>query len=605
MNCSNSKILIKNMLGMLLFTLLCVLSLSFLHLSNPGAVKAFLTQGVFFKAVITFAVIFLSYSTLYGFISSLPAVNTVLTVFFVFFGFAVNTVFKVTGTPMIPSDLLLAESLGNITSFVDLEFSRWDLFSALTAISSIALGFLFFRKKRQTRAIKKGILSLVLFLVLFYLLGFNSTVIDKVLSNLGCGLKEADAASDYRQNGMLLSFIPKMRDLLPPEIEGYTARYIYDIKKETQKSGSEFKKQKIKPNIIVIQNEAWWDPTKLENVYFSSDPMEFYRSRGENLITGELVTPVYGGGTCMPEFEFLTGFSTRFLPEGSYPYIQAVDKNTPSLPKILRDKGYETSAIHPFDGDFYNRDKAFEYLGFDSFIDIDKMQDPETRGIYVSDDRVADYIIGKFNRKKSDRIFIFGITMQNHGDYTSKRYASYDVLVRSASLSEADRMGLEEFTQGVFDADKSFEKLTEYFKSVDEPTVIIMYGDHLPLLGDNGSTYFDGGLIENPGWFDFRQHEEMQKTPYAIWSNYDAEIEVPKLMSPGALSCQVLKISGVGDVPVYYDAINNFYKKYPVCSSSMTKNKNLENVQSADKKSLSTYELLQYDLLYGNRYALK
>ena len=50
-------------------------------------------------------------------------------------------------------------------------------------------------------------------------------------------------------------------------------------------------------------------------------------------------------------FEFLTGNSMAFLPQGSIPYQQYITKELPALPAYLASLGYETVATHPYYAD--------------------------------------------------------------------------------------------------------------------------------------------------------------------------------------------------------------------------------------------------------------
>ena len=119
-----------------------------------------------------------------------------------------------------------------------------------------------------------------------------------------------------------------------------------------------------KVNVIIIQNEAWWNPALLKNVNYSVDLMEGINSLSENVVRGTFVTPVYAGGTCLPEFEVLTGIPMLFMPTSVYPYTQYVTHKTPSIVSAYKDNGYQTVALHPYRKNFYNRSTAYPLLGF-------------------------------------------------------------------------------------------------------------------------------------------------------------------------------------------------------------------------------------------------
>ena len=113
--------------------------------------------------------------------------------------------------------------------------------------------------------------------------------------------------------------------------------------------------------------------------------MAYYNSLDTNTVKGHLLVSTIGGGTSNSEYEFLTGNSIAFVP-GTVPYQQFVLKDTFSLARLFKDRGYTTLALHPYDGSGYNRERVYSYFGFDYFYDMDSFTDPElVRNRYISD----------------------------------------------------------------------------------------------------------------------------------------------------------------------------------------------------------------------------
>ena len=134
-----------------------------------------------------------------------------------------------------------------------------------------------------------------------------------------------------------------------------------------------------------------------------------------------------------------------------------------------------------------------------------------------------------------------------------------------------------------------------------------MYGDHLPLLGTDGSTYTDGGFIPGTGEFDYTKHEEMMKTPYLVWANYPIDAyNLPDELSAVGLSLFTLKAANLESVPWHFKLIDDFNSKYPVFTPHIIKNSDGEKVSSVSEKDLEyNYQLVQNDVLYGQKYSLK
>ena len=175
------------------------------------------------------------------------------------------------------------------------------------------------------------------------------------------------------------------------------------------------------PNIIVVMNESFSDLSVLGDFKTNEDYMPFLHSLqqgAENTVTGMLNVSVCGGNTADTEYEFLTGNTMAFLPQGSVPYQQYVNGERPSLASYLQSLGYETVATHPYYATGWNRDKVYPWLGFEQSIFKDQYYGARFVRDYVSDASCADKIIQLYEQKEEGRpLFVFNVTMQNHGGY--------------------------------------------------------------------------------------------------------------------------------------------------------------------------------------------
>ena len=145
-----------------------------------------------------------------------------------------------------------------------------------------------------------------------------------------------------------------------------------------------------------------------------------------------MFSPEFGGMTANVEFEALTGFSNAFLPYGSIPYQQYVRGPVPSLANFFRSEGYETTAIHPFEGWFWNREHVYDAFGFDRFLSIEKLPPMASRGPLVSDDALTDEIIKRADATERP-FFTFAVSLQGHGPYEPNRYRDARVKVESVA----------------------------------------------------------------------------------------------------------------------------------------------------------------------------
>jgi len=338
--------------------------------------------------------------------------------------------------------------------------------------------------------------------------------------------------------------------------------------------------QKNKPNIIVVMNEAFWDPRYLSQVNFTDNPLENFDRLKEESISGHLIAPVYGGGTSNSEFEVLTGINSRLLADGTIIYDEMIDNPMVSLASITHQQGYATSAIHPFKNWYYQRNKIYKYLGFDEFYSLEYFIDPEEKGYYVSDDAVNEKILKRIQATDQPD-FIYAITMQNHGPYADERYG--ETAIEVSIQDETKKMVLETYTQGVLDADQSLNNLTSALEAIDEPTILLFFGDHLPALNTHGNIY-DAYQLELPEkWLD---GAHSYAVPFLLWSNDDRIKKERIHINMNTIGPYLLKYAGL-EQPRYFDFLEILQNKYQVIYNHHIYS---NNQLIEDEEQLETYE---------------
>jgi phosphoglycerol transferase MdoB-like AlkP superfamily enzyme len=494
------------------------------------------------------------------------------------------------GSPFLPGDVSMIKNITSLLSFLNMKLVFLLLPVVIWFLVLICYGIVFTSKKifknKIALSTKKRIWILVVVTFFFYLICINYWFMYKFLPIINNNVHYS--GSDYSKCGFIFSFAVNTRNAILPEPSDY-------VKENVENELSSYpvqEKENIKPNVIVIMSETFWDPTKLNGVKFSTDPIPTFRSLSKNYTNGYMVTPSFGGMTCNVEFEFLTGFSNKYLPEYSIPYMHYIKNRTDSLVNIFKDNDYKTVALHTYYKDFFNRDNVYPLLGFDDFVGITDLENPEHKGIYVSDNEFMNQVIKQYENKGDNKLFLFGITMQNHLPYTNDKYDSYDIDVSSDVLSENDLASVRAYAQGIHDADKSLEKLINYFSNIEEPTVIVFFGDHLPSLGNNNSIYDD--LNYSKDLID------RYSTPYVIWSNYDTSREDVNVTSSNLLGNQLLNYIGMAKNS-YFEFLDTVSEKIPAMRTDLIidSNGNIITEPSDDIKNIELqYEKFQYYLLF-------
>lgn len=405
------------------------------------------------------------------------------------------------------------------------------------------------------------------------------------------------------QNGFLLGFIMNIEAAIITEPHDYNEDQIarifkeYNLPKAIYPNNSTMTKQ-INPNIIVIMNEAFWDPTVLPNVSFSEDPIPFFRELSNLNIAGTMISPVFGGSTANVEFEILTGLNTDFLPTGSIAYQQYIEEQIPSLPRILQDNGYRTTAIHPYHSWFYERAVVYPFLGFDNFQHLDDFSEAEIRGEYIADLEVSQKIIEQVDSVDQPQL-IFAVTMQNHGPYPEDRYDSTSIDVTGDISSNGLNM-LEVYAQGLKDADIALKLLIDHLNKSDKPTVVVFLGDHLPYLGKEYLVYQQTGFIEgSENRWSTEDAIRMKSVPLMVWSNYDNDFkELSEDVFPVSASFLGSYLLNITD-----QETNHLFRFTERASEYLPVYNKAVNITL--QKVENDYRLLQYDILFGEKYYLK
>jgi phosphoglycerol transferase MdoB-like AlkP superfamily enzyme len=347
-------------------------------------------------------------------------------------------------------------------------------------------------------------------------------------------------------------------------------------------------------------NEAFSDPAVLGDFETNEDYMPFIHSimdgNIKNTISGYLNVSVLGGNTANTEFEFLTGSTMAFLPQGSVAYQQYLKKEMPSLASHLKDLGYETIATHPYNSTGWDRNRVYPLLGFDEMYFIKDYNSPEKIRKYVSDKACYDKIIEMYEEKDSDTpFFVFNVTMQNHSSYTD----DFDNFAPDIEVKDSDSKALNNYLSLMKISDNSVKYLTDYFSNADQDTIIVFFGDHQPTNSVVSNIWKLNG--KNGNSLSSEDEANRYKVPYFIWCNFDIDTKSEHETSANYLSVEILKLAGI-PLNSYEAFLNSLSDKYPVVSAIRSEN---ADGQSTDTKNvmdeLNDYSILQYNRLFGRK----
>lgn len=555
------------------------------------------------------AVTFIDFVVKRKFISLMPIAAIVL-----FLAVADRTKISYLSEPLFPWDFIFINQVFALLPV--LVKNRPGLFSAVLLGISVGLvcivyaTYKLYKRKKNHRPSR--ILGLLGFcgLVVFALISRPYESVN-LRSYFGINSTIWVQTENYRNNGFLLAFFLNSVDAKTAFIKKPVItdkNLLIEIYKDQGPADAE---KVIEPyDIVVIMSEAFWDPTQLPRVHFSADPLPTVRA----FSGGQVFSPNQGGGTANVEFEALTGFSNAFLPDGSWPYQQYIKSNFPSWMWVLKKNGYHTVALHPYQKWFWNRENVYKYLGFDSFKAIDSMPGLATRGPFVSDDALTDKIIEQLD-DATQPTAIFAISMQNHGPYETARYPGKNrIEVESSGLDGAQ--ALLTYTKGVEDADAALHKLMGNLKARPRPTLLIFFGDHTPLLGDNNSVYHQAGYVgEDFKNLDLDDFKKIRSVPLLVWSSQTGMQKNIGTISPALIPNLIFNQLGISH-SYYGGLLGKVSSRYRVIEERVLSDVDdrwIDHWQSQDQSDspafdrhgggaeLDFYQAIQYDLMFGDK----
>lgn len=502
------------------------------------------------------------------------------------------------GDPVFPWDFLFVNQLFDLLPALYKNVNLFALiFGAIFAIALIVIMVKFTAFKTFKWYIRVPLL--IIGLVPFYLIyTYEDNFLNKVFVDAGMTNTPWNQVSTQKNNGMMLGFIVNIPNIRVDKPEGYSNSEMANVEKqvETLLVNGEYETSNKKPNVIMIMSEAFWE---LSNLGITIDGEDVNPTVTANKY-GHIVSPRFGGGTSNVEFEALTGFSNTNLLGGSIPYQQYMGKDIPSLAWTFKDYGYKTTAIHTYYKYFWNRIQAYESLGFDEFIGLDDLKDPEYFGnLYVSDAVITDEILNTI-KKTDEPSFIYSVTMQNHGLYNDGRYGS-DTIKAVDQYSDATNQILNNLATGYRNSDIELKRLMEELEKLDEPTLIVFFGDHLPSMTE---VYSETGYVNSKATKTMEEELKMKETPLVVWNNYGQEIEEVGSVSTSFLPPLVMKWAQLESTG-FYKFLDEMRKTLPAYTSLVKQDANGQLYQQTPEQYKDVekmYQLLQYDMMFGEEY---
>lgn len=489
-------------------------------------------------------------------------VFTTISVVWLIFGIVNFVILQFRVTPFSAVDITLLESAISVSGHYlnPLNIAMIFLAAVLVVVSIICL----YRKApkhthtTQKKIIVSGIaVSLIAFAIFF--LRYQSNSVQALATNY-TNISEA-----YENYGFVYCFTNSILDTGIGKPEDYSEERVDKIISSLPEAKEVTDK---KPNIIFIQLESFFDVDELKKLKLSKDAIPNFHKLQKKYSNGLLTVPTVGAGTVNTEFEVLTGMSQRDFGTSEYPYKTVLRNTTAeSICYDLKKLGYQTHCVHNNEGTFYGRNKVFVNLGFDTFTSMEFMNGLEDNPNGWKKDRIlTGEIIETLDSTKGPD-FTLGITVQSHGKYQG--FEVENALIQVLKAPDEDlKEAYQYYVNQLYEVDQMIGDLVKALEKRKEDTILVLYGDHLPSLGMEKEDLHDSNLYQ---------------TQYVIWDNMGLSRKEKNIASY-QLYPEVLGRAGIHE-----GNITRFH-------------------QEAEWKTKSYHEdlkVLEYDMLYGEKYAFK
>lgn len=529
--------------------------------------------------------------------------------------------FRLRAAPLLPEEFMLAESVGNMTDFIDMA-GVWRLvFGVIFVITGSVMAEFYVRKlvgrdlKRLPWWSRTALIPRVTFTMagLAVLGGICRPVIHREDYAWidGIDLVDWSQTENYEKNGFVIGFLYNLGGASAEEPEGYSERRILAIadkyRAEKAADTSRLPWGEEIDNLIIILNETFYDPSLLTEHYAHTggDVTPNLHKIFRNYPSGYMYSTVYGGGTANVEFEVQTGLSNYWAM--TTPYVNILPKLESLISPAQAGEIYDFSArgIHSYDKTMYKRHLAYRTMGYDELIGESEFThtEKEAKSSVLNDRAIYQEVLDLLKDSDEPQV-ISTITMQNHAPYAQAGYETIDFQLLQR---EGEWWLIEHSFQSLHNSDEYLGEFIKALDKLDERTVVLWFGDHAM-----------GTLDKYTQSEDRLDRDLAHITPYFVYANFEIKSpyttqEVAKMNKKQGLEFSTRGVDLPTTTPncllnTTYNLLNLekpalFYLLDEVCTSTPILTQAYENGNRfKPTEALVEYELVNYDILYGEQY---
>ena len=499
-------------------------------------------------------------------------------------------VFSFRGRTIFPGDIFSLRTAANVAGGYDYTPDNTQIIIFFVFLAYIVV-LLALPRTKDVRRPKIIVTTTVGLIAAVYIAVFFHT---DFLANIGI----EPSMWTTRGNGLVLNFCVSLRYSAGEEPEGYSESSAKKITANVSDASTDAEEP---VNVIVIMGEAFSDLEVMGKLPVNQPVMPYYNRLSGNCIKGWAYSSVFGGTTANSEYEFLTGNTMNFLPDDTVPYQLYVDNYSTSIVGQMNTLGYRTVAMHPYLESGWNRVSVYANFGFDEVYFKDDFTNRKYMRNYITDRCNYENIARIFEEKQEgEKLFIFNITMQNHSAYNVE-YKGLPDLIRLQDPMDGVFPRVDQYLSLMKQSDMALEWLINYFSSIDEKTVILLFGDHQPQVEREFYEAMLGGDLEtrNNTSLQYRQ-----MVPYCLWANYDIDGGTGKDLSLNFLGPLLMETAGL-EMTGYQSFLHRVSQKLPVINAlgfitdTGDYYESIDDLPTDYKSLANDYQILQYNEVFG------
>lgn len=413
--------------------------------------------------------------------------------------------------PVIASDLLILGEAGKMAGNYQLFLSPKLVCALAGAVVSLLLLALLARgRPRLPARLAVSLASLAV------AAGLTPVYLSEEVYNANTNLDHINqwsATQQYISRGLFYPFLHSIQDAIPQPPAGYSEAEVSALL-DTYTAADIPEDQKV--NVVGVMLEAFADFSVYGQIEFQQDVYALFHQLEAESYSGRLVTNIFAGGTVDTERAFLTGESSSSHNPRS---------NVDSFVWYFKSQGYQTSGDHPSYNWFYNRRNINTYLGFDQYRFVEDFYTQFTNGGVANDSIFFPQLTKSILEQLEEDVplFSFSVSYQGHGPYGSEEcwYGDVDDFIGNHELDQASRTILANYFGSQMDTQVYLMEMVDTFRTLDEPIVLVVFGDHKPWLGNNSTVYSALGIDLSLSSVD--SFYSYWSTPYLIWANNAAK----------------------------------------------------------------------------------